>query len=375
MSEELALTQPLANPSPTGDAGPPVSRRSQVRRRDGRAGRSSRPADRASRLLDGFGASAAQPQRTERASAVALRNEAWAGLDSIPPWVNPESVDLDRFFTRPEIAQLCYQSLADFLEDDGALSDDFVFIDPSSGNGAFFNLMPAERRLAIDVLPNHTGAIQADYLSWFPTETDAGYVVVGNPPFGYRAWLALAFMNHSAVFADYIGMILPMAFQSDGKGSPKHRVQGAELLISEILPSDAFTDEQGQTVKVNALWQIWKRGVNRQIQDSTCEQWVDLFTVDLRPERLCGQERMGEAQWFLQRTYFGNSPTLVRNFSEVRYGCGYGIVIKKEEHAEAITEILQNTNWTQYSNLAAHNCRHISMYHIRRALTDAGYVD
>jgi len=26
--------------------------------------------------------------------------------------------------------------------------------------------------------------------------------VVGNPPFGYRAWLALAFVNRAALFAD-----------------------------------------------------------------------------------------------------------------------------------------------------------------------------
>jgi len=27
-------------------------------------------------------------------------------------------------------------------------------------------------------------------------------VVVGNPPFGHRAWLALAFVNHAAMFAE-----------------------------------------------------------------------------------------------------------------------------------------------------------------------------
>ena len=68
------------------------------------------------------------------------------------------------------------------------------------------------------------------------------YAVLGNPPFGYRAWLALAFINHSAIFADYIGFILPMAFQSDGKGSPKFRVKGAELILSTRLPSNAFVD-------------------------------------------------------------------------------------------------------------------------------------
>ena len=36
---------------------------------------------------------------------------------------------------------------------------------------------------------------------------------------------------------------------------------------------------------------------------------------------------------------------------------------------------LKNTDWEQYCNLAAHNCKHISMYHIEKALVDKGYKD
>jgi len=57
----------------------------------------------------------------------------------------------------------------------------------------------------------------------------------------------------------------------------------------------------------------------------------------------------------------------------VKYVCGYGIVIKKDKNK--IVEALQSTDWRLYSNLAAHNCRHISMYHIKRALTDLGFID
>ncbi len=139
------------------------------------------------------------------------------------------------------------------------------------------------------------------------------YAVVGNPPFGYRAWLALAFMNHAASFADYVGMILPMAFQSDGKGSPKLRVKGLKLVHTRDLPSDSFVDAGGQTVKVNALWQVWQRGVNNARAAPTCKQWLDVFTVDNRKERRCGQARMAHADYFLQRTFYREPPTLVLN--------------------------------------------------------------
>jgi len=123
-----------------------------------------------------------------------------------------------------------------------------------------------------------------------PREGGADVDKVGNPPFGYRAWLALAFMRHASLFCDYIGMILPMAFQSDGKGSPKNRIDAMRLA-----------------------------------------------------------------------------------YSEVKYVCGYGLILKKEK--AAVARLLNTADWTRYSNLAAHNCRHISMYHIQKVLTDKGYVD
>ena len=87
---------------------------------------------------------------------------------------------------------------------------------------------------------------------------------MGNPPFGYRAWLSLAFLNHAASFADYIGFIVPMGFQSDGKGSPKHRVIGAELVHSEPLPPKSFEDENGRPVVLNRALADMAQGSQQQ---------------------------------------------------------------------------------------------------------------
>ena len=299
------------------------------------------------------------------------RNKAWQRTPLVPTWVNSAEVGLDRFFTRPDIARTCYENLLAVIKKDHAHLSAYQFVDPGAGTGAFFDLLPKDRRIGIDIMPTRAEFIEHDYLTWEPPT--GRYVVVGNPPFGYRAWLALAFVNRSASFADYMGFILPMAFQSDGKGSPKYRVEGAELVQSQSLPTNIFTDTNGQAVKINALWQVWKRGVNNRVPAQTCDDWIDLFTVDMRKERLCGQERLSEADWFLQRTFYSEPPSLVKDFSEVRYVCGYGIVIKKA--AREITHLLNNTNWRIYSNLAAHNCRHISMYHIRQAVIAGGFVD
>lgn len=306
-------------------------------------------------------------------SAKVIRNEAWKTSPLIPKWVDFETVGLDQFFTRPEVASICSKMLYDEMEADYADLNNYCFVEPGAGDGAFYDLMPPGRRIGIDIFPLRGEFIQHDYLTWRPPSDHTRYAVLGNPPFGYRAWLALAFVNHSATFADYMGLILPMGFQSDGKGSPKHRVVGAQLVRTESLPPDAFVDLHGNSVKINALWQVWRRGVNNTPPARTCNTWVDLFTVDIRKERLCGHERLNEAHFFLQRTYYGDPPELVRDFGEVRYGCGYGIVLKKDR--ENIVQLLNETDWRKYSNLAMHNCRHISMYHIQQAVIDGGYTD
>ncbi len=312
-------------------------------------------------------------QPTLEHSALAKRNRAWRGHPLIPSWVDVAAVGLDQFFTRPEIAQHCYRSLLYWMQAHGAEPDNYQFIEPAAGQGAFYDLLPPARRSGIDILPLRADFTEHDFLSWYPWESNSRYAVIGNPPFGYRAWLALAFVNHAASFADYVGMILPMAFQSDGKGSPKHRVKGLQLAHTEYLPPDSFVDIAGRPAKVNALWQVWQRGPNILPAEQTCANWVELFTVDTRKERRCGHERLHEADYFLQRTFYGDPPALVRDFADVRYACGYGLVIRNGH--QGIVELLNQTDWRRYSNLAAHNCRHISMYHIRRALTDGGFVD
>ena len=306
-------------------------------------------------------------------TAIKNRNKGWLDNSDIPPWVDINNVALDQFFTRSDIAKSCHKSLTEYMKSDGASNCHYKFVEPAVGEGAFYDLLPAKRRIGIDIMPLRPDFVEADFLSWQPVKNGYSYAVIGNPPFGYRAWLALAFVNHAAKFADFIGFILPMAFQSDGKGSPKFRVNGMKLVHTEFLPQDSFTDVNGKPVKVNALWQIWKRGENIKPIKKKCNSWLDLFTVDMRKERLCGQERMKEADYFLQRTFYKTPPDLVLDFSEVKYVCGYGLVIKKDK--QKIIRVLNNTDWRKYSNLAAHNCRHISMYHIQKSLTDAGYID
>jgi hypothetical protein len=313
-------------------------------------------------------------QKTKPITAIELRNMAWQEDSRIPSWVDVSGVGLDQFFTRADIASKCWKSFCDYIAADGQDISNYNFIEPSAGTGAFYDLLPTSRRVGIDVEQFKPDYIKSDFLSWKPKKNGCSYACIGNPPFGYRAWLALIFLNHAAEFSDYVGFILPMGFQSRGKSNLINRVKGLHLVHSSRLPQDSFVDANGKSVKVNALWQIWARNPKgKEITIKTCDQYIDLFTVDMRKERLCGQKRLHEADFFLQRTFYSDPPSLVVSFDLVKYCCGYGIVIKRDK--TNIIKVLRNTDWRKYSNLASHNCKHISMCHIRQALTDSGFID
>lgn len=305
-------------------------------------------------------------------TALQLRDNAWEKSNLILSWVRGREVSFDQHNTQSEVSNYCWNSFKDFIQKEKSSISEYTIIEPSAGTGSFYNLLPINNRIGIDIekFSSHPQYIQADFLTWLPKQNNSKYITIGNPPFGYRGWLALSFLNHAAEFSDYVGFILPMSFQSDGKGSPKHRVKGMVLVHHEILPDGLFIKSSGDKTSVNTLWQIWKKGENKlKVPDqSICDEYIELFTVDQRKERLCGAVKMKTCNTFLQRTFYTLAPTLVKDFSEVKYCCGYGINFKKNKRE--IIQVLKNTDWVKYSNLATHNCRHISMYHIRQAIID-----
>jgi hypothetical protein len=308
--------------------------------------------------------------------AIELRNNEWKKNPNIPKWVDINAGGLDQVFTLPQIAETYYLQLIKFLIERNIDIDNCIFIEPSAGSGSFFNLLPANQRIGIDMYPRFEAIIQQDFLSWkMPIEyINKTKVFIGSPPFGYRGWLALAFLNHASAFADYIAFILPMTFQSDGKDSPKNRVTGMKLSHSEIVPSDSFFNYPLKRIeKISTLWQIWEKGENIRTEKQNYDEWLDIFQFDSRKDELLKMSKIKTADVFLQKVFYKNPPILVENFSEVDYSCGYGLIFKKEK--EYLKEIFNNVDWIHNSYLAPFNRRHhISLYHIERILKNSNII-
>ncbi len=75
--------------------------------------------------------------------------------------------------------------------------------------------------------------------------------IIGNPPYGVAANMAVKFLNKSTELSDDVRMVLPASFQRD---SVLNRINlDYELVYDERLPDDTFPRD------ITTVFQQWKR--------------------------------------------------------------------------------------------------------------------
>ncbi|MEG9884838.1 MAG: hypothetical protein V6Z86_09595 [Hyphomicrobiales bacterium] len=174
---------------------------------------------------------------------------------------------LDQFYTRPDLARLYARQVMTRRPD-----PDTLFVEPSAGMGAFVHpLKRAGRKIrAMDIEPRSHGVAQGDFLATtniFDGEHSA-IVVIGNPPFGKNAAMAVRFFNHAANYADEIAFIVPRTFRKISLGQRLHR--NFHLEADRDVPGDAFIRD-GSAWTVPCAWQIWTRcEAMRELPPSPC---------------------------------------------------------------------------------------------------------
>jgi hypothetical protein len=159
----------------------------------------------------------------------------------------------DKFYTQPSVAETCINITYKII---GENAQNYTYIEPSAGGGAFLDLLPLNT-LGIDISPpeKRIDILKMDFLQWKP-EGLKNIVVIGNPPFGKNASLALKFINHAARFASYIAFILPRTFE---KQSMKQKISdNLELIYQYDLSPDSF-HYCGRDYSVPVVFQIWQK--------------------------------------------------------------------------------------------------------------------
>ena len=168
---------------------------------------------------------------------------------------------LDQFYTKSEVASACWEHFTDTLSTLNRSLSDLFFIEPAAGTGAFYKLLPPEKRLGIDLVPKCSDVKSQDFFKitdspFTPNDT----AIIGNPPFGKRGKLAIDFFNHAAHLADITAFIVPVNFRKFGTHK---QLDTSMRFISKLpLPRDAFHLETGKSYSVNTEFQIWTRLVS-----------------------------------------------------------------------------------------------------------------
>tara|TARA_R110000803_G_scaffold22940_1_gene56613 strand:- start:393 stop:1427 length:1035 start_codon:yes stop_codon:yes gene_type:complete len=271
----------------------------------------------------------------------------------------------DQFFTPNNTAEYCYLRFIEVISKYNDYEKNYTFIEPSAGNGVFLKLLPNNRRIALDIEPKNNEIKKQDFLNWFP-DKNKKYVVIGNPPFGLRGHLALKFLNHSAKIADYVCFILPQLFESDGKGTPRKRVVGLNLIYSEKLNTN-FESPTGKIIKVECIFQVWSK------YHTNDKYKINKINTDIMKiyslsnggssSTTRNKKMLYNCDIYISSTCFGKDNMKYYDcFDKLPNKKGYGIIFFKDKKENI--QKFKNINWCEVAFLSTNSAYNIRLSHI-----------
>lgn len=167
--------------------------------------------------------------------------------------------ELDQFYTNPKISDYIVKKIDNMFS-----LKKFNIFEPSAGTGNFIDSLYKigidiqNQCFAFDIEPKNNSFIKKQDFLKLDTSSFAknkkNNLVIGNPPFGKRASLAIDFINKSLDFADIVCLILPNTFN---RYLTQNKIlKDAKLIYSEPLPNNSFIVNDRE-YSVNCVFQIW----------------------------------------------------------------------------------------------------------------------
>jgi hypothetical protein len=266
----------------------------------------------------------------------------------------------DQFFTPDNTAKYCYSKFLEILKKYKDDEDKYTYIEPSAGNGCFLKILPEDKRIGLDIEPKFHEIIKQDYLSWYPSNNKK-YIVIGNPPFGLRGQLALKFINHSSNFADFVCFILPQLFESDGKGVPRKRVVGLNLIHSEKLDT-YFESPDRKKIKVQCIFQVWSKfhKNDEYVIDKKVNKNIKIYSLSDggTPSTTRNKKMFYKCDIYIPSTCFGKeNMRYYETFDMLPRKKGYGIVFIKNK--EDNLKKFKSIDWYKVAFLSTNSAYNI----------------
>lgn len=169
---------------------------------------------------------------------------------------------LDKFYTLPVYSKKYIDKVFELYD----ISTWDLIIEPSAGNGSFLNQIPSDKKVGMDIAPEHPAIIKQDFFHYTPLHyhytNQSNILVIGNPPFGRVSSLAIKFFNHAAKWANVIAFIIPRTFR---RISVQNKLNDQfHLVYDEEIPNKPCCFSPPMAVK--CCFQIWeKKQIKRSI--------------------------------------------------------------------------------------------------------------
>jgi hypothetical protein len=158
---------------------------------------------------------------------------------------------LDKFYTIPTYSKKCIDKV---FEKYSKLSFDLI-IEPSAGNGSFYEQLNCDNKIGIDIAPENKKILKMDFFNYTPPLNKNNILIIGNPPFGKVSSMAIKFFNHSAKFSNVIAFIIPRTFRRPSVQNKLDKM--FHLVYDEDVPIKpcCFTPK----MMVKCCFQIWEK--------------------------------------------------------------------------------------------------------------------
>ena len=163
---------------------------------------------------------------------------------------------IDKYYTKAEIVEICIKLIKEHIN----ISKEDLIIEPSAGNGSFINKIKtlSDNYKFYDLEPEHDEIYKQDFLKLDHKKLQEEFKcihVIGNPPFGRQASLAIKFIKICCKFSNSISFILPKSFKKESMkrffSINYHLIFEMDLLEKSFLVNNVETD-------VPCVFQIWK---------------------------------------------------------------------------------------------------------------------
>ena len=248
---------------------------------------------------------------------------------------NSNKLHLDKYFTSDELAKYCVDKTKDII------GKDIKFLEPSAGNGVFLKYLPKET-IAYDIEPECENIIQADFLE-LESPYDENLCIIGNPPYGSRLNLALAFCNKSFELAEYVSFILPISQLNNNQSIYKY-----DLIYSEDLGKREYSDR-----KVHCCLNIYKKPIGKRYNEKI--NYKNSEIIEIREVIINGNPKrnreLGDFEYDLAICAWGASigkECSVGDFAKTFY-----IKIKDFENIEYYKNLIINAKWQELYPMTA----------------------